>query len=83
MVKPAVALLAMASASALALPTCLMDTLQAIFGTTSLDLPKPEIGWADPRLNGGQFLDVSPSCTKYKIIVTFACSSQLPDTGNR
>lgn len=59
MVKSGVILLVLA-ASALALPTRFMDTLQSIFGTT-LDLPKAEIGWTDPRLNGGQFLDVSSS----------------------
>jgi len=71
-------------ASALALPTHFVDTLQAIFGVSSstLDLPKPEIGWADPRLNGGRFLDVSPSCTKDTILVSFHCSLQLPDMGN-
>jgi hypothetical protein len=92
MVKQVVALLAMAApalalptmvASTLTLPTLFMDTLQAIFGTTSLDLPKPEIGWADPRINGGQFVDVSLSCTNsIKILVKFSCSSQLPDMGN-
>lgn len=59
MVKSGVILLALAT-SALALPTRFMDTLQYIFGTTS-ELPKAEIGWTDPRLNGGRFLDVSTS----------------------
>ncbi|KAH7909235.1 hypothetical protein BJ138DRAFT_1173786 [Hygrophoropsis aurantiaca] len=34
---------------------------QAVLGVSdtgvTLDLPKPEIGWADPRTNGGRFLD--------------------------
>ncbi|KAG1748596.1 hypothetical protein EDB19DRAFT_1682560 [Suillus lakei] len=54
-VKSVVVLLAVV-ASALALPTRFMDTLQSIFGIT-LGLPKIEIGWTDPRLNGGRFLD--------------------------
>jgi hypothetical protein len=61
MVKPVIVLLLAMATSTLALPTRFMDTLQVIFGSavTPLDLPKPEIGWADPRLNGGRFLDVS------------------------
>ncbi|EGN98577.1 hypothetical protein SERLA73DRAFT_183647 [Serpula lacrymans var. lacrymans S7.3] len=42
--------------SALAVPTITV-TDQVVLGGSVLDVPKPEIGWADPRLNGGQFLD--------------------------
>ncbi|KAG2344519.1 hypothetical protein BDR05DRAFT_961922 [Suillus weaverae] len=55
MIKSGVILLVLAT-SALAFPTRFMDTLQSIFGTT-LDVPKAEIGWTDPRLNGGRFID--------------------------
>lgn len=84
---PALSFLALCSA-ALAMPfpfEWITWTVQSPFLPSNfrVDPPRDELGWADPRVLGGQFIDVSFLSSA----MTFPLTAELPssrhlDTGN-